>query len=81
MLNLRPCARANPKPPRLTEHAGHHGLEEQFWIVKHGIKMTAMPAWGKTHTDEELWDVVAFVSRLPKMTPEAFQDYTSAPGN
>lgn len=69
----------NPKPPRLTEHAAHHGLKEQFWIVKHGIKMTGMPAWGETHTDEELWDTVAFVSKSPKMSPEAFQNYVSAP--
>src|SRR5919106_4337463 len=34
---------------------------EQFWIVKHGVKMTGMPAWGLTHDDELLWDVVAFV--------------------
>jgi mono/diheme cytochrome c family protein len=30
---------------------------EQFWIVKHGVKMTGMPAWGVTHNDELLWDV------------------------
>jgi Cytochrome C oxidase, cbb3-type, subunit III len=30
---------------------------EQFWIVKHGVKMTGMPAWGVTHSDELLWDV------------------------
>ena len=36
---------------------------EQFWIVKHGVKMTGMPAWGVTHEDELLWDVVAFVRK------------------
>ena len=36
---------------------------EQFWIVKHGVKMSGMPAWGITHDDELLWDVVAFVRR------------------
>ena len=29
---------------------------EQFWIVKHGVKMTGMPAWGVTHDDELLWE-------------------------
>ena len=46
---------------------------EQFWIVKHGIKMTGMPAWGVTHDDELLWDVVAFVQKLPELTPEQYQ--------
>jgi mono/diheme cytochrome c family protein len=46
---------------------------EQFWIIKHGVKMTGMPAWGITHDDELLWDVVAFVRKLPEMTLEQYQ--------
>jgi len=46
---------------------------EQFWIVKHGVKMTGMPAWGVTHQDELLWDVVAFVRKLPQLTPEQYE--------
>lgn len=46
---------------------------EQFWIIKHGVKMTGMPAWGITHDDELLWDVVAFVRKLPEMTPEQYE--------
>ena len=46
---------------------------EQFWIVKHGVKMTGMPAWGITHEDELLWDVVAFVRRLPELTPDQYE--------
>jgi len=46
---------------------------EQFWIVKHGVKMTGMPAWGVTHDDELLWDVVAFVRKLPELTPDQYE--------
>jgi mono/diheme cytochrome c family protein len=46
---------------------------EEFWVVKHGIKMTGMPAWGVTHSDELLWDVVAFLRKLPELTPEQYQ--------
>src|SRR6478752_1579558 len=46
---------------------------EQFWIVKHGVKMTGMPAWGVTHDDDLLWDVVAFVRKLPELTPEQYE--------
>src|SRR5438309_10297951 len=34
---------------------------QQFWVIKHGVKLTAMPAWGKTHSDELIWDMVAFL--------------------
>jgi mono/diheme cytochrome c family protein len=46
---------------------------EQFWIVKHGVKMTGMPAWGVTHNDELLWDVVAFLRKLPELTADQYQ--------
>ena len=46
---------------------------EEFWVVKHGIKMTGMPAWGVTHNDELLWDVVAFLRKIPELTPDQYQ--------
>jgi mono/diheme cytochrome c family protein len=46
---------------------------EQFWVVKHGLKMTGMPAWGVTHNDELLWDVVAFLQRLPELSAEQYR--------
>lgn len=46
---------------------------EEFWVVKHGVKMTGMPAWGVTHSDEILWDVVAFLRKLPELSPEQYQ--------
>ena len=46
---------------------------EQFWVVKHGIKATGMPAWGVTHGDQMLWDVVAFLKKLPELTPDQYQ--------
>ncbi len=46
---------------------------EQFWIVKHGVKLTGMPAWGVAHDDNLLWDVVAFVRKLPELTPEQYE--------
>ena len=70
-----------PQPPNLSQpaqHAGHdHGdmtksARRQFWIIKHGIKMTAMPAWGTTHSDDEIWGLVAFLQQLPEMSPEDY---------
>ena len=39
---------------------------ELCWVIKNGIRMTGMPAWGPTHDDAELWDIVAFVKTLPQ---------------
>lgn len=61
-----------PRAPELFRDA-QRSPKEQFWIIKHGVKLTAMPAWGKTHSDELIWDMVAFVRKLPKMTPAQYQ--------
>ncbi|WP_372981905.1 cytochrome c [Marinobacter sediminum] len=57
----------NPTPPSLVER-GHFGPAEQFWVIKNGIKMTGMPAWGVTHDDEDLWEITAFLQRLPSLS-------------
>lgn len=64
-----------PQPPNLVED-GIDNPGEAFWIIKHGIKMTAMPAWGKTRTDAQIWDLVAFLDKLPKMTPAQYAEAT-----
>ena len=56
-----------PEPPDLAEEAGQWTLPEIFWITNHGIKMAGMPAFGPTHSEEELWGISMFVKRLPEM--------------
>ncbi|HSN70275.1 MAG TPA: c-type cytochrome, partial [Steroidobacteraceae bacterium] len=41
---------------------------ELFWIVKHGVKYTAMPAWVAPHREDEIWAVVAFLEQLPDLS-------------
>ena len=62
----------NPFPPELAKGGPEEPLET-FWIVKNGIRMTGMPSFGATHTDDEIWAIVAFVNRLPKLSPEEYQ--------
>ncbi len=66
----------NPKPQDLREAAGDWKAGEIYWIVEHGIKMTGMPAFGKTHTPEQLTNMTAFVARMPAMTPQECQRLT-----
>lgn len=63
----------NPKPPLLAKAAKHIPTGEMFWVVKHGIKMTGMPAWGPTHSDDKIWAIVAFVKSMPDMSPAQYK--------
>ncbi|MBI2486772.1 MAG: cytochrome c [Deltaproteobacteria bacterium] len=71
----------NPKPPDLTERADQWTPAELYWIVKHGIKRSGMPAFGPKHSEEDLWAIVAFVKhQLPTLSPEEYQAMKEAEG-
>ncbi|HXH64699.1 MAG TPA: cytochrome c [Mariprofundaceae bacterium] len=69
-----------PKPPRLQLAAERWTPGELFWIVKNGVRMTAMPAWGATHSDDKIWAIVAFLEKLPHMTAAQYQQLDKAAG-
>lgn len=63
-------------------HVHAHGdaqqtAARQFWIVKHGLKGSGMPAWGVTHDDRSVWGLVAFVQKLPKMPEDEYRRLTA----
>ncbi|MEX2122959.1 MAG: cytochrome c [Woeseia sp.] len=62
----------NPPAPDLAESANEMTAAELFWITKHGIRMTGMPSWGKTHEDAALWPVVALMVALPELDAAAY---------
>lgn len=67
----------NPEPPDLVQTAAEWKDRELFWIIKHGIKLAGMPAFGPTHSDSDIWGIVAFVRRLQSITPEEYARLTS----
>lgn len=78
-----------PRPPNLAMSASEHGhggddhgdaatsAARQFWIIKHGIKASGMPAWGKTHDDSRIWAMVAFLQKLPQLDEIQYQILTA----
>jgi mono/diheme cytochrome c family protein len=66
-----------PHPPNLVQE-GVADPREAFWIVKHGIKMSAMPTWSKTLDDDDIWALVAFLRKVPDMTPDSYRQLTGA---
>ena len=68
-----------PHPPNLAQEDLQQA-QRAFWIIKHGIKMSAMPAWGKTLDDAAIWDTVAFIRKMPYMTSETYQQLSQEHG-
>lgn len=64
-----------PQPPDMI--SGHiqeaRSQAEIYWILKHGIKMTGMPAFGPTHSDSELYGLVALTMEIPQKSPGEYR--------
>ncbi|MBK5103355.1 MAG: cytochrome c [Burkholderiales bacterium] len=73
-----------PTPPDLTKTSNERvpagGVSaRRFWVIKHGIKASAMPAWSKGGMkDSAIWDLTAFLGRLPALTPEQYKSMVAA---
>jgi len=64
-----------PLPGPLADATQRWTTAQIYWITRHGIRMSGMPAWEFRLTDEDLWAVTAFVERLPQLSPA---DYAAA---
>ena len=64
-----------PVPGPLVDAARRWQPAEMYWIVRHGIKMSGMPAWEYHMPEDDLWATVAFLAELPRMTPAAYADW------
>jgi len=69
-----------PQPPifnKSDEDFDDHENREVFWVIKNGIKLTGMPAWGGSHNDKEIWRLVAFIGKLKGMSASEYKNLTA----
>jgi len=63
-----------PPAPSLILHPLDDPEWQVFYVVRTGIRNTAMPAWSKTMSEADMWKVTSFLTRIDKL-PSAVQDY------
>ena len=67
-----------PTPPNLSKEAVEPG--HAFWAIKHGIKASGMPAWGKSMDEQSMWSLAAFLQKLPKLDAAQFHEMVERSG-
>lgn len=67
MPRPRIAARMLPVPPDLAPRIRESNPKKLFYVVKHGMKFTGMPAWPSQHRDDEVWAMVAFLLKYPEL--------------
>lgn len=70
-----------PVPANLVETARRWPTRNIHWAIKYGIKMTGMPAWKYRMSDESIWDAVAFIERLPYLSPPDYRRLRESAGH
>ena len=69
-----------PKAPDMRQGRTQNLTDgELFWIIENGIRFTGMPAWstGTQEGEQASWNLVHFIRRLPKLTPEEIKEMES----
>lgn len=67
-----------PDPPYLVDARSKWRPRELYWIVRNGIKMTGMPAWEKEMSERQTWDVVAFLSAMPRLPAGTYASWRAS---
>ncbi len=64
----------NPPAPQFWMDSPDMPEYENFYIIKHGIRWTAMPTWNKKLSDAQIWQIVTLLSHLDKLPDSANQE-------
>jgi mono/diheme cytochrome c family protein len=68
----KPLGEDHSNYPRVPQfpYVGTEYTEPQiYWVVKHGIRMTAMSAYGRFYSEDQLWSIAAFLHRIRNLPP------------
>ena len=58
-----------PPAPQLPKGMSQYTDSQLFWLIKHGIRNTGMPAWGSMLSDEEIWQIVSLLKNSQDLPP------------
>lgn len=82
-IDRQPSPLANsfyPPPPNLILHPDDDPEWQIFYVIKNGVRYTGMPAWDKALSEQDIWKVTAFLSRIEKLPPAVQEFWKKAGG-
>ena len=70
-----------PSAPDFLKDAPDMEENQNFYIIKHGVRWSGMPAWGNTLSDQQIWTLVTFLSHMDKLPAAGEQEWQKAAGS
>ena len=66
-----------PPAPRLPEGMSNYTDSQLFWLIKHGIRNTGMPAWGGMLSDDDIWQIVSLLRNSQDLPPSVETEWNA----
>jgi mono/diheme cytochrome c family protein len=66
-----------PPAPQLPKGMSQYTDSQLFWLIKHGIRNTGMPAWGSMLSDEEIWQIVSLLKNSQDLPPSVEAEWST----
>ena len=70
-----------PPAPQFPRLGTDYSVAEVFWIAKHGIRRTGMAAQASSYTDQQLWTLATFITRMRNLPPNVAKAIEQNPAN
>ncbi len=70
----------NPPAPQFMEDMADMPENENFYILQHGVRWTAMPGWKNVLTEQQMWQLVTFLTKMHDLPPAAKQVFAEGAG-
>jgi mono/diheme cytochrome c family protein len=70
-----------PRPPQFLEDAPDMPENQNFYIIQHGIRLSGMPAWKQSLSEQQMWQVTTLLSRMDKLPPEVSDAWKAEAGS
>ncbi|HET9101588.1 MAG TPA: c-type cytochrome [Acidobacteriaceae bacterium] len=69
-----------PRAPQFMEDAPDMPENQNFYIIQHGIRLSGMPSWKQTLSDQQMWQVTTFLSYMDKLPPDVTTEWKTLAG-
>lgn len=69
-----------PRAPQFVEDSPDMPESQNFYIVQHGIRLSGMPAWRQSLSDQQTWQVTTFLRHMDKLPSEVSEQWKAATG-
>jgi mono/diheme cytochrome c family protein len=64
-----------PRAPQFMEDAADMPENQNFYVIQHGIRLSGMPGWKSTLSEQEIWQVTTFLGHMDKLSPELSEQW------